>query len=298
MHRLKKTVKVGIITDLHQDIIHDAPLRMEAFVQHMKQVQPDALLQMGDFAVPADKNKAVIDLFNQAHATRLHVIGNHDTDAGYTKEQVISTWGMPARYYVQEVNGISFIVLDGNDKGSPTYKSGYPACINSEQTTWLKEKLKEIEGPIVIVSHQPLAGPVAVDNAKEMQEILSTAADKILVALNGHTHIDAAYHIGNVHYVHVNSASYFWAGKQFAHDSYSTEIHQAHPVLASTCPYKDALFTTLTIDPRRAVLYFEGRATNWVGKSPEELAYFGSPGSYTKDTVSPGISKRTLHSKA
>lgn len=294
IHRLKKTVKVGVITDLHQDIIHDAPARLGSFVQNINKVKPDAIMQMGDFAIPADKNKDFIGLFNQAHDKRLHVIGNHDTDAGYTKEQVITTWGMPAPYYVQEVNGISFIVLDGNDKGSPAYKSGYPAFIGSEQTTWLKEKLKTIDGPIVIVSHQPLAGPVAVDNAAELQDILSGAANKILVALNGHTHIDAAYQVKNVHYVHVNSASYFWLGNKFAHESYSADIHQSHPVLASTCPYKDALFTTLTIDPQRSVLYFEGRSTDWVGKTPDELNYYATANAYHADMVRPSISKRKI----
>ncbi|WP_315816751.1 metallophosphoesterase family protein [Paraflavitalea speifideaquila] len=285
---MKKAVKVGVITDLHQDIMHDGPGRMQAFVQHMKKVRPDAILQMGDFAIPADKNKSVIDLFNQAHSNRLHVIGNHDTDGGFTKDQCISAYGMPGRYYTQKVDDITFIVLDGNDKGSPTYKEGYPSFINAEQSTWLKEKLASTNGPIVVVSHQPLAGPAAVDNATEIQDILSTAADKILVAINGHTHIDAQYQVKDIYYVHLNSASYFWiGGGKYSHESYAKDIIQAHPLIASTCPYKDALFTTMTIDPLRSLITFEGRKSEWVGQSPEALGYDGP---YQAASVTPSIS--------
>ncbi|AXY75324.1 alkaline phosphatase [Paraflavitalea soli] len=288
---MARPVKVGVITDLHQDIMHDGITRMRAFVQHMRQVRPDAILQMGDFAVPGDKNKEVIDLFNQAHRNRLHVIGNHDTDAGFTKAQCISTWGMSNRYYTQKVDDITFIVLDGNDTGSPSYTSGYPAYINEEQQVWLQERLREIKGPIIVVSHQPLAGPVAVDNAEVIQDILSTAADKILVALNGHTHIDAQYEVKDINYVHLNSASYFWIGGKFSHDSYAKEIIQAHPLIASTCPYQDPLFTTMTIDPLRSLITFEGRQSTWVGKSPMDLGYDGP---YKLETVTPSISGRKI----
>ncbi len=277
MVKVKKTVKIGLITDLHQDVMHDGVTRMNAFLKEMSKVKPDAIMQLGDFAYPGDKNKEVIDLFNKAHPNHLHVIGNHDTDGGYKKEQCISYWGMPARYYVKEISGISFVVLDGNDKGSPSHKSGYAAFINAEQTAWLKKQLKELNGPIVIVSHQPLAGAGAVDNAEEIQEVLSIAADKILLAINGHTHIDALLEIRNITYVHINSASYFWVGSKFKHDSYSADIHQAHPYISSTCPYKESLFTVMTIDPEAGLITIKPKKGEWMGKSPTELGFSEAP---------------------
>lgn len=233
---INKQVKIGIITDLHHDIMHDGLDRLQQFLQDMKKVQPAAILQMGDFAYPGDTNKTAIDLFNTAHTNHLHVIGNHDTDAGYTKEQCVSYWGMPSRYYVQQIDGIWFIILDGNDTGSPDHKGGYPAFIGKEQTDWLKQKLAEITGPVVIVSHQPLAGAMAIDNAQEIQDILSEYSNKILIAINGHTHIDAMLTVKNISYVHINSASYFWVGGNFKHDSYDAAIHRLHPWISSTCP--------------------------------------------------------------
>jgi 3',5'-cyclic-AMP phosphodiesterase len=291
---MKKQVKIGLITDLHQDVIHNGAERLKAFLQEMKKTRPDAIMQLGDFAYPGDENKEVIDLFNKAHPARLHVIGNHDTDAGYKKEQCISYWGMPARYYVQEISGIWFIVLDANDKGSPVHKGGYPAFIGSEQVEWLKQKLKEIDGSIIIVSHQPLAGAMAVDNAEEIQDILSAASDKVLLAINGHTHVDAVLQIKNVNYVHINSASYFWVGGKFKHDSYPAEIHQSHPWIASTCPYKEPLFTTMTIDPRSATITIKGKKTEWVGKSPEELGFNDIVPLKVDEEIVPYIRERRL----
>lgn len=110
-----------MIADLHQDIMSDGEKRTEAFVADMRRKTPNALLQVGDFAYPNAKNRAVIDRFNNAHPTTLHVIGNHDTDSGHTKEQCIDIWGMPSRFYTKSIDGLH-VVLDGNDTGSPDYQ--------------------------------------------------------------------------------------------------------------------------------------------------------------------------------
>ncbi|WP_316748111.1 metallophosphoesterase family protein [Pedobacter gandavensis] len=291
-----KSVKAGLITDLHQDVIHNGSERLQDFLRYMKKTEPDFIMQLGDFAYPNDKNKALIDQFNDAHPIALHVIGNHDTDSGHTKAQCLSYWKMPARYYTKEVNGVCFIILDGNDKGSPTHKGGYPAYINDEQKAWLQQQLKEINKPIVIVSHQPLAGVLAVDNAAEIQDILSASADKILLAINGHTHIDCQLFVKNINYVHLNSASYFWMGGEYKHNSYSEEIHKSHPWISSTCPYQDALFTTLTINPANGTILIEGRKSNWAGQSPEALNYKDKTGLTVGKEIVPFISKRKIRS--
>ncbi|NIP96728.1 MAG: alkaline phosphatase, partial [Akkermansiaceae bacterium] len=47
---------------------------------------------------------------------RYHVIGNHDTDGGYQREQTVAWWKMTARYYSFDHAGTHFVVLDGNDR--------------------------------------------------------------------------------------------------------------------------------------------------------------------------------------
>lgn len=291
-----KTTKIGIITDLHHDVIHNGLERLKVFVDHMKSVKPDALLQMGDLAYPDVKNKAVIDLFNNAHPVRMHVIGNHDTDGGHTKEQCIEYWGMPARYYTNDVNGIRFIILDGNEKG-PAYKSGYPSNINQVQADWLEAQLQMADKPVVVISHQPLAGALEVDNARQIQGLLSRYSKRILIAINGHTHIDSQYFIDGFHYMHINSASYFWMGGKFKHNSYGTQIHKEHPYICYTCPYKDALYTTLTVHPSSGIITIEGCRSEWVGPSPEELNYFNKDAMALPTEIVPWINKRHFKHK-
>jgi Icc protein len=81
------------------------------------------------------------NLFNQAHTRPLYVIGNHDTDAGFTKDNCIDKWGIPSRYYARDIEGLQLLVLDGNDAGSPTYKGGYVSYVGKEQVEWLKEQI-------------------------------------------------------------------------------------------------------------------------------------------------------------
>lgn len=293
--QLKGRIKVGMITDLHQDIMHDGPVRMRAFLDRMKKLRPDGLLQLGDFAYPGDKNKQVIDMFNGGHQLRMHVIGNHDMDAGYTKDQCVQYWGMPHRYYSHMVGGICFVVLDANDKGSPAYKGGYHSFIGQEQVDWLERTLQEINTPVVIVSHQPLAGASAVDNAAQIQQLLSKHTKKILLALNGHTHINAAFEVDGINYVHINSASYYWVGGKYKHDSYPKELVKDHEWIAYTCPYKDALFSVLTIDPVKCTVTIEGSSSNWVGDSPEELGYQSTESILSNEMITPVISNRKFN---
>ena len=187
-----------------------------------------------------------------------------------------------------------FVVLDGNDSGSPAHKGGYPSYIGPEQTAWLKATLEDADKPLVLVNHQPLAGPYAVDNAEEIQEILGAASDKILLAINGHTHIDMHLRVKNIDFIHINSASYYWMGEAYKHTSYSEEIHKTHPWISYTCPYKEALFTSLTIDPEKGSIHIQGRSTQWVGPAPKDLDYSDPSGVEPGKEVVPEIRDRNI----
>jgi 3',5'-cyclic-AMP phosphodiesterase len=294
MRRVDQNVKIGLIADLHQDIMHDGPKRMKAFVDQMGTVKPDALLQLGDFAYPNEKNKAVIDPFNGAHPTTLHVIGNHDTDDGHTKQQCIDVWGMPDRYYAKNINGLSLLVLDANETGSPTHKGGYPCFVGDEQVQWLKHQLVKTEGPIIVVSHQPLAGPHSVDNAEQIQAILGEFNDKVILALCGHTHIDCLLRANGIPYLHINSASYKWVGAKYKHASYDNAVHEKYPSIAYTCPYEDSLFATLELDSQSQTISITGCRSQWVGKSPEQLGEDPGPTLVPGEQIAPRIRNRTI----
>ncbi|MCH2182486.1 MAG: metallophosphoesterase [Mariniblastus sp.] len=264
-------IRFGVIADLHQDVMHDAPRRMDIFLEAMQEEKPDAILQLGDFAYPNAKNQPLVKTFNEAGHPTIHVLGNHDMDDGHTRQQCVDVWGMPGFYAAHQVKGLTLLVLDGNDKDSPTHQGGYARFVGPEQVEWLEAQLTGATQPVIVISHQPLAGPSAVDNAQEMQDLLGRHADKILFAMNGHTHMDYLTKVQDVLYWHVNSASYHWVGGNHIHSSYPEAIHEKHPYIAYTCPYRDPLYATITIDPAAKQVRIAGSESEWVGSTPAEL---------------------------
>ena len=293
MRRLARPVRLGLIADLHHDVMHDAAARLDAFLESMAADPPDAIIQLGDFAWPAPKNRPVVDAFSQGHSLPLHVIGNHDTDGGYTFEQLLDAWSMNRRYYARDVGGLRLIVLDANER-PPNHGGGYPAHVGPEQIEWLRGELKSGDGPIVVCSHQPLAGSSSIDNAPELQRVLNAAADRVVLAVNGHTHIDDLVRADNIVHLHVNSASYQWVGGAHKHQSYSATIHAAYPYISHTCPYRDALFTVLTLDPKTGEVHLRGSQTDWVGKSPAELGVDLHPDLIDGEQIVPKIRERRI----
>ena len=293
LSKIKKPITLGMIADLHQDVMHDGPARLKAFLDAMEEEKPDALLQLGDFAYPSKKNEVVTKAFEKAHSKALHVLGNHEIDGGHSFEQVAKLWGMKGRYYTETVSGLDLIVLDGNEKPK-NHKRGYPAHIGQKQLEWLEEQLKNLTGPILVISHQPLAGPGSIDNAGEVQALLNTAADKVLMAVNGHTHIDHVARAGKLSYLHVNSASYKWVGGSHRNKSYPPEVHSKFRWVEYTCPYRDSLFATLTLDPANGRIDLKGRESQWVGKSPSQLAIPTKYGLTNGKEICPKIRSRQI----
>ncbi len=291
--KIKKPIKLGLIADLHQDVMHDGPARLKAFLGAMKEEKPDALIQLGDFAYPTKNNEAVTKAFEKAHPRTLHVLGNHEVDGGHSFDAVAKLWGMKGRYYTENINGLDLIVLDGNEKPE-NHKGGYPAHIGEKQLAWLAKQLKTLKGPILVISHQPLAGPSSIDNAEEVQALLNAAADKVLLAINGHTHIDHVARAGKFSCLHVNSASYKWVGGSYRNKSYPAEVHSKFRWVEYTCPYRDSLFTTLTIDPASGSIDVKGRESRWVGKSPSQLGIAAKPDLTEGKEICPKIRSRRI----
>ena len=276
--KLSKHVKFGVIADSHIGFVKNAETRLDSFLAEMKKEKPNALIQLGDFAHPNEKCKPSVDAFNKAHKHAFHTIGNHDIkDHGFTRADCKKFWGIPDPYYTKDVDGLRIIVLDGNEKGSPTHKGGYPSYIGKDQQKWLERKLKNSTKPVLIVSHQPLAGRIAVDNAKEMQALLSKYSDKIILCINGHSHVDQLLTIDDISYLHINSASYYWLGGR-----------------VRLAEYKDPLFATISIDPHKKEITIKGVASTWKKGTPEDVDYFKGNNAKLKGIVVPKISNRTI----
>jgi 3',5'-cyclic AMP phosphodiesterase CpdA len=277
-----KPLRIGLIADVHQDVMHDAEQRLQVFIDEMKRAKVDFLLQLGDFCIPVDSNKPFLDIWNSYSGPRYHVLGNHDMDGKgehpkrFRPEETVEYWGMPHRYYSFETNGIHIIVLDGNDQG-PGQKPYY-RYIGDEQLAWFGKQLDQTRLPTIVFVHQSPERPNqgGLENGVRVRKVMQEANrragwQQVIACFSGHHHRDYMRRINNILYSQINSASYYWIGSKFQHVRYSEQINKQYPNIKNTVPYKSSLFATVSIDLRNKVLAITGRESEFVGPSPWKL---------------------------
>lgn len=272
-----KPLRVGLITDVHKDIMPDADERLKAFIDAMNAEKVDAVMQLGDFCIPKQENKGFLEIYRSFEGPQYHVLGNHDMDGGYKAEQTVAYYGMKSRYYSFDLGGCHFVVLDANDKPE-NWEKGYPAFIAVDQVEWLKADLAATELNTFVFSHQSLEIEACIDNQEEVRRVIREAKTKegkakVAGCFNGHWHIDHCREIDGIPYVHINSASYFWMGGEFRRDRLSPELAKKFPHVASTAPYEGPLFTVLEIDAEKGSFRVRGMKSAWQAPSPVEVNY-------------------------
>jgi len=292
-----KPLKFGVITDVHQDLIHDASARVTSFGNAMNEQKADFICQLGDFCIPHNRNRNFMNAWNSSfQGPRYHVIGNHDMDGGKKKNAVIQFWGMESAYYSFDQKGVHFIVLDGNEVGGKA--RGYKRFISKKQINWIGEDLKKTQLPTVVLVHQPLDGhKIGIENHAEVRQELEAAKNtegnnKVIASFCGHNHDDYAVEINGIHYIRINSSSYSWLGGKYKEKSYSDDIHKKYKWLQHTAPYKDAIWAEVEINPIEGKITIKGQQTSWVGKDPWQRGM--SIEQKNPKITGPRISNRTL----
>lgn len=301
-----KPLRFGVIADVHQDIMHDAEERLQAFIQHMNDEKPDFIVQLGDFCVPIERNRRFMEIWNQFSGPRYHVLGNHDMDGfverkgayAFSTQETVAYWEMPSRHYGLDAGGVRFVVLDANDP-SPDQegpRKGYSSYVAQDQVEWLERELDATRLPVVLFSHQSLERDRGgVSNQTEVRSVLEQANEKagfqkVIACFSGHHHRDYVREINGIHYPQINSASYFWMGPAYRHARYSDEIHRRHPNLQYVAPYRDPLWAMVTIDREAGVLTIDGRSSDFVAPSPWDLG--ADREAFDSATLNPAISDR------
>lgn len=271
-----KPVRFAVIADVHKDVMHDADERLQTFVKTAKEQQVDFVLQLGDFCCPVPENQSFMTVWNSFEGPRYHVLGNHDTDGGFKREQTVEYWDMQSRYYSFDINSLHVVVLDGNDQG-PGQKP-YFRYIAEDQLNWLRDDLQQTGLPTIVFVHQSPErhDKGGIENGQKVQALLASAMDqngvsKVVACFTGHHHRDYTRTINGIHYAQINSASYYWLGGNYLTVRYSEDIDKQYPYIKYTVPYKDPLFAMVTVDPRRGFLTIEGRTSEFVGPSPWDL---------------------------
>lgn len=290
----KPNLRFGLIADVHKDIIHDADERLQTFIDEAQKRPLDFILQLGDFCIPDERNRHFLNIWRQYEGDRYHVLGNHDTDGGFTREQTVDWWGMPGKYYSFDKGNLHFAVLDGNDP-NPQPWSGYHRYIGKEQLQWLKKDLDQTELPAVIISHQTLENPEGgVDNQQEVRKVLEEANkkagyNKVVASLCGHHHTDYHTQINGIYYIQINSASYHWVGSRRQVVRYSEKIDRDFPAIKNTIPYETPLYTFVEVNA--SGMHIEGKTSRFVGPGPDEM---GMPARPENKPIVPYIKERKL----
>ncbi len=280
-----RPVRFGVMTDVHKDVMHDADERLGVFVNQMKKLQPDFVIQLGDFCIPIPENQGFLEIWNRFDGPRHHVLGNHDMDGdgkirpdkayAFTPEETMAFLGMKKRYDSFDVSGIHFIILDGNEKGPG--QAPYYRYVLEEQADWLRQDLATTQRPTVVFIHQGLEREGgSVTNQASIRSILEqaklkTGQGKVIACFSGHHHRDYVQQIHGIIYPQINSMSYHWLGAEFIHNRYAPEIMKKHPDIKYTVPYKDSLFALVTLDRQHGFMQIEGVKSEFVGPSPWEL---------------------------
>jgi len=201
----------------------------------------------------------------------------HETDGGFTREQVVDYWKAQGTYYSFDSKGFHIVVLDGNDEDTSSSRpAGYARFIGKEQLEWLAEDLEKTDLPTIVFCHQGLDNDLGgIHNATESRLVLERAnkqADfnKVQVVFSGHHHQDYYNNINGIHYVQINSMSYQWLGEDFQHIRYSKEIDETHPWIKYTAPYKEPIWAYVEISAD-GIFQLKGKKSEFVGPSPKEL---------------------------
>ena len=130
---------------------------------------------------------------------------------------------------------------------------------------WLREDLAKTERQTVIFSHQGL-DDLGVSNRQEVRRVIAAANAragfaKVIACICGHYHLDGASLIEGVHYLQINSASYYYVGGSYGNDG------------SARAAYRDPLFALATLDPAAGKLTIAGRKSEFRHPAPPKRSF-------------------------
>ena len=289
----------AVCADIHQDIMHDGALRLQAFVEAAADARVDMAVQLGDFCQPTEANRPFLYIWQALALPRYNVLGNHDMDGGARRQQTVAYMSMHDRYYSFATKGWHFAVLDGNDPSDPP-RSGYACGMAADQIDWLGADLRATDLPVVIFIHQAMDRG-DLDSAAEVLTLLDeinrdAGWQQVVAVFSGHHHLDYATCLNGIWHIQVNSMSNYWMGGDFLQVRYGERIDATFPYIKYTAPYKDPLFALVRLEPG-ATIHIEGVDSEWVGPSPGDLGFLRAHGAslpLAGASVRPGITTRLL----
>lgn len=271
-----ETLRFGVIADVHHNFAPDAYERLLAFIEEMNRHNVGFVVQLGDFCHGYTKEDAptysgFLALWNSFKGPRYHVLGNHEMDR-CVKTEVMDFWGMDRNTYSYDLGGYHFVVLDTNylrsgdtykdyDKGN--YFGADIPYLSPNQLDWLKCDLAAAHSPTLIFSHYGFYHDSGVKNRATVRSVLEQANanagfQKVIACFCGHYHLDGVNTVNGIHYIQINSSSYYWLGGEW-----------------KWAPYKDPLYATVAL--KRGLIEIKGKKSEFVGPPPWERGFPRQP---------------------
>lgn len=292
----KGRVRFGVISDIHPDMLPDGLDRVRAFVAAMEHAGVDFMIQLGDFCWPAPTNRPYLQAWREYRGRAYHVLGNHDMDEGYTREQTVAFCSMPGMHYRFDAGPVRGLVLDGNEPGGKA--SGYRRFMGPEQLSWLERELAVADRPSLLFIHQPFDAdhPDCLENSGAVRAVVERAQKahlgKVVAVFSGHLHLDYERVVNGVRHIQINSAAYWWLNNPAARrETYPPEVHRQFRYLTHVAAYRDPLWAIVTLDFDRDEMIIEGRRSEWVGPDPWAR---GETTDRPREHLHPWISDRRL----
>ena len=232
-------IKFTVFSDLHYDELPNGDKQIEELVEHMKTVNPDFVVSLGDLCDMIDANKErVLDRFHSLGIPIYHTIGNHETDS-CGLASALEFLSMKSAYYNKDGQDIAYLGRNYREENSV-----YPIVPKAE-LEWLEEELSDGK-KYVIFSHHSLLNDFrdrGIFNREEIRQLFK--GKDILLCMNGHDHGDDFKITEGIPYYTVNSAGYVWCG---FHIMGSEELLEKYGYLKGCLLYKHALYVDVEID--------------------------------------------------
>lgn len=281
------TVKFAVFADIHLDIMHDGPRRLDAFLRAAEEADVDFIIHLGDFSYPEDTScckcapekmpvnlhlamehppdvpkKELLARFAAFPKPSYHMLGNHEMDFS-TKDMAMELYGMESPCYSFHCNGWHFIALDGNhcrnEQGEIVdywygkyFETKDLPYLGKKQLLWLEKELEDGPEPVVLFCHQPMwECPRGLKDGADLRRLIqqSRARGKMVrLCMNGHLHEDLLSMKDGVIYYTLNSISNYWAGVKYETLRYSEKIDAEFPNLRYTLPYQKPIYAVITLD--------------------------------------------------
>lgn len=278
-----KPLKFAVISDIHNDIMHDGEKRLKDFLAAAYKNKVDFIIQLGDFCQAKNENQSFLQLWKDCPIPKYSALGNHDMD-NCTKEQYVNFIGIKERYYSFDCGDFHCIVLDPNNlykegKYIPYNKGNYyidmkmREYIDTEQIEWLKADLKATDKRCMVFSHQSLEN--TVPNGELVRSIFESenkrvGYTKVIVAFSGHNHTNYERVINEIAYIQINSASNQWVDQPYkCVERFDEETNKEHPALKYVVPYEKAIYAIVAL--KNNTLKIKGKTSRFIPPTPKDL---------------------------